>query len=100
MAYELISRETYRGYPTSREELNGYSTSTHVTLEDVVKAMHEESKDIRSKLELIREWTEKSGNRVIHRELYKAKNGHGRILKKYEIAKSYIQTRVFDDSLI
>jgi len=100
MAYELISRETYKGYPTAREKLNGYSASTHKTIDDVVRAMHEESKDIRGKLELIREWSEKSGNRIIHRELYKAKNGHGRILKRYEIAKSYIQTRVFDDSLI
>ena len=100
MAYELISRETYRGYPTSREKLNSYSTSTHRSLDDVVKTMHEESRDLRAKLELIREWSEQKGNRVVHRELYKSANGHGRILKKYEIAKSYIQTRVFDDSLI
>lgn len=100
MAYELISKETYRGYPNAREELNGYSASTHKTLEDVVKTMHEESKDIRAKLELIREWSERSGNRVVHRELYKANNGHGRILRRYEITKSYVQKRVFDDSLI
>ena len=100
MAYELIETEGYRGYPTSRIKMNHSLITTHQTIDDVVAKIAESSKDIKARLTLIAEWSEKENNRVVKRELYQARNGHGRITRKYEICKAEIQKRVFDDSLI
>lgn len=100
MAYELVEIETYKGYPTAREVQNHCLLSTYSTIDDVMNRIIESSRGLKSNLELINEWVQQEHNTVVKRELYQSKNGHGRILRKYEIKKSRVQIREYDDSLI
>lgn len=88
--YKLIIKQTYRGYIDSRDRINYYVERSYDTIDEIMAAMTKESKPLRN-LDILYEENVSSQHRVIRREIYQARNGHGRIAQRYEIVESRIQ---------
>lgn len=100
MSFDIVVRETFKGGPVARVREN-YSTSvTCNSLEDVVEFMESSMEDIRRRYEVIREWKEVTGNKVIRKVLFQRPAKHGRLLRTYAVSKVVDHKPVYDDSLI
>lgn len=89
--YQLVVKETYKGGPSAREELNYYVERTYESLDEIIKDVENFSKRVR--LELISQESFIGLNKVSKKEFFKARNGHGRICRTYDISKAYVQIR-------
>lgn len=102
MKYSVYARETFKGGPTAKEDLNFEISAVFYNLEDVLDYMEREIKFLYTSKDrrVLKELTEMEEGKVIKKFLMERVGRHGRVLRVYRIENLHVQTRYEDFELI
>ena len=100
MAYELTTKETYKGFPTAREKTNFVQVREFDQLGELTNNVVKSIMDIHQRFEVLREWEEFDDNRFTKKVLFKRPGKQARLLRTFIVHKKSNFIPKWDDSLI
>ena len=100
MAYELTTKETYKGGPTYFVKTNFTQVREFDRLDELTSNIVESIMDIHKRFEVLREWEELDNNCVTKKVLYKRRGKPARLLRTFTVRKKSSFIPKCDDSLI